>query len=194
MRSKIWRARTFENSWNFANYVRGSWGLFLTQRDECPRLLRLKNYAFWPTVILEEILMFADMGRGFSQYKGGKGARRKFSSQTLKDTCQFFVNHFDPWKIPEFKPLKIPCFESTSHAQKRGKITENKVRESLIINVEGSLGLALRSSVVRVLRIRWKLPSWPLGRAVNGTCTDIAGPANVIGWVPHWGVRCFHFV
>ena len=30
---------------------------------------------------------------GFSKYKGSRGARRKFSWQTLKDTCQFFVNH-----------------------------------------------------------------------------------------------------
>ena len=46
--------------------------------------------------------------------------------------------HDKPYDIPvnfsstTFEPLKeILCFESTSHTQKRGKITENKVRESL---------------------------------------------------------------
>ena len=34
--------------------------------------------------------------------------------------------------MPKFKPLKIPCFESTFHMQKRGKINKNKVRESLM--------------------------------------------------------------
>ena len=48
-----------------------------------------------------------------------------------KPLSSFRQPSFDPKKIPKCKPLKIPCFESTSHTQKRGKITENKVRESL---------------------------------------------------------------
>ena len=34
--------------------------------------------------------------------------------------------------VPKFKPLKIPCCESTFHAQKRGKTTENKVTITLM--------------------------------------------------------------
>ena len=39
---------------------------------------------------------------------------------------------FDSYKILKFKPLNILCFESTSHIQKRSKVTKCKVRESLL--------------------------------------------------------------
>ena len=35
--------------------------------------------------------------------------------------------------MPKLTPWKIPCFESTLHTQKTGKITENKVKESLYV-------------------------------------------------------------
>ena len=49
--------------------------------------------------------------QGLSQYQGGRGAHRKFSWQTLEDTCKFFVNYIlTPKRYQKFKFLKNYMF------------------------------------------------------------------------------------
>ena len=74
--------------------------------------------------------MFYARGGGGSPNTKVVGVPEGNFPETLKDTCQFFVNYLlTPKRYQNLKLLKIPCFESTFHTQKRGKITKNKVGE-----------------------------------------------------------------
>ena len=84
------------------------------------------------TISPEICLWHPGGGGGFSESVKMVGVPAgNFHDKPLKIPANFRQPPFHPLKIPKFKTLKIPCFESTPHTQKRGKITENKVRESL---------------------------------------------------------------